>query len=67
MMAWIIEHIKDVAKTFVGGGVVAGGTHAAFDIAQATQYSTFAAEVMTVIYFFVVTIIAIKNRNKSPS
>lgn len=60
----IIDHIKEIGKTVVGGGVVAGGTHAAFDIAQATQYASFAAAIMTTIYFFVVTVIAVKNRNK---
>lgn len=60
-----IDHIKEVGKTVLGGGVVAGGTHAAFDIASATQYASFAAAVMTAIYFFVVTVIAVKNRNKS--
>lgn len=63
----IMDHIKEVGKTVLGGGAVAGGTHAAFDIAQATQYASFAAGVMTTIYFFVVTIIAIKNRNKKSS
>lgn len=63
-MQAIEEHLKEVGKTVFGGGVVAGGTHVAFDIAQATQYASFAAAVMTTIYFFVVTVIAVKNRNK---
>lgn len=66
-MQGIADHIKEVGKTFIGGGAVAGGTHVAFDIAQATQYASFAAAIMTCIYFFVVTIIAIKNGNKSAS
>jgi hypothetical protein len=56
----MLDHVKEAAKTVVGGVGVAGTTHAAFDIAQATQYASFAAAVATTIYFIVVTYLAIK-------
>lgn len=59
------EHIKEVGKTLAGGVGVAGTTHAAFDIAAATQYASFAAAVATTIYFVVTTYLAIKNHNKN--
>lgn len=59
-----IQHVKEVGKTVAGGVGVAGGTHAAFDVAQATQYASLAAAVATTIYFLIASYVAFKNRNK---
>lgn len=59
------SHIKEITQTCLGGVCIAGTTHAAFDITDATQYATFAAAVATTIYFIVMTYIAIVNRNKN--
>jgi len=62
----INDHLKEVGKTMAGGVGVAGTTHAAFDIAQATQYASFAAAVATTIYFVVTTYLAIKAHKNAP-
>lgn len=61
-MEQFVDHLKEVGRTAAGGGVTYGATHAAFDVSQATQYASLAAAVMTAIYFFVVTVIAIEKR-----
>lgn len=60
-----IEHVKEVGKTVLGGAGVAGATHVTFDIAQATQYASFAAAIATTIYFLIASWIAFKNRNRA--
>ncbi len=59
-----VEHVKEVGKTLAGGVAVAGGTHVTFDIAQATQYASFAAAIATTIYFLIASYVAFKNRNR---
>lgn len=60
-----VEHVKEVGKTVLGGAGVAGSTHAAFDIAQATQYASLAAAIATTIYFLIASWVAFKNRNRT--
>lgn len=55
----LMEHAQGVTKTVVGGGVTYAATHAAFDLTEATQWASFFAAVMTGIYFFIVTVIAV--------
>lgn len=48
----LVDHAQSAVKVVAGGVVVGGSTHIAFDIAQATQYASFAAAVATALYFF---------------
>lgn len=51
----VAEHIKNIGQVVSGGAATATGTYAAFNVADATAYASFAAAVVTVIYFAVST------------
>ncbi len=63
-MQQLVDHVKEVSKTIVGGVAVGGTTYAGFDIATLTQFASFAAAVATTVYFIVATVLAIRNRDR---